>query len=59
MSDAHPSATISPTTQAQECIADGCEVSELLALVDPDGVDERRVLCPTHRVEWLREVAER
>ena len=59
MSDVHPSATITPTHQAGECSADDCEASELLALVEPDDADERRVLCPTHRVEWLREVADR
>lgn len=59
MNDARSSATITPTHQAGACSADDCEASELLARVEPDNVDEHRVLCPTHRVEWLREVAER
>lgn len=59
MTTSEPSATITPQTDARGCDEDGCENADLLAVVDPDTVDERRVLCPTHRVEWLREVSER
>jgi len=52
-------ATITPLAQAGTCAAEGCDQAELLALVEPDAVDEQRVLCPTHRVEWLREISER
>lgn len=54
-----PAATITPRPDGGECDSDGCSTDELLALVEPDLVDERRILCPTHRVEWLREVADR
>lgn len=52
-------ATITPRPTADGCERDDCDACELLALVEPDGVDEHRVLCPMHRVEWLREVADR
>lgn len=59
MSNAKQTATITPLADARECSADDCTTGELLARVEPDAVDERRILCPTHRVEWLREVSER
>ena len=51
-------ATITPTPGAAACAEPGCEETDLLARVDPDA-DEiaARVLCPTHRVEYLREVS--
>jgi len=52
-------ATISPITDATGCGEDGCDVTDLLARVDPDAADaDARVLCPTHRVEYLREVSD-
>jgi hypothetical protein len=52
-------ATITPATDAEQCGADGCDVDELLSRVDPDVEDApARVLCPTHRVAYLREVSE-
>lgn len=59
MSGAHATATITPLADAEDCDADDCGADELLALVKPDHVAERRVLCPTCRVEWLREVSQR
>jgi hypothetical protein len=60
MSRTEAAATITPATRATQCSIDGCDVADLLARVDPDDVDaEARVLCPTHRVEYLREVSER
>jgi hypothetical protein len=51
-------ATINPDPEAGNCDADGCRERELLALVEPDDeTASARVLCPTHRVEYLREVA--
>lgn len=50
-------ATVTPRPQAYQCDEDGCGSDELLAAVEPDDVDETRVLCPTHRVQWLREVS--
>ncbi|WP_338738405.1 hypothetical protein [Haloplanus salilacus] len=49
-----PAATITPLPDADECGFPECEETELLARVDPDGVDESLVLCPTHRVTFLR-----
>lgn len=49
-------ATITPDVEADRCDEAGCGSSDLLARVEPDAVDETRVLCPTHRVAWLREV---
>lgn len=51
-------ATITPEPGADACERYHCAADELLAAVEPDAVDERRILCPTHRVEWLREVSE-
>jgi len=53
-------ATITPDPDADRCSSTGCNDDDLLARVDPD-VDgaAARVLCPTHRVEYLREVADR
>jgi len=52
-------ATIRPDPEAGNCDADGCRKRELLALVEPETGDAgARVLCPTHRVEYLREVAD-
>lgn len=51
-------ATVTPRPDAESCEADGCTETDLLALVEPDGVDEARVVCPTHRVAFLREVTQ-
>jgi len=52
-------ARIRPDPEAGSCDADGCRERELLALVEPETEDAgARVLCPTHRVEYLREVAD-
>jgi len=52
-------ATISPVTGENNCDEDGCDLTELLARIDPDAADaDARVLCPTHRVEYLREVSD-
>lgn len=50
-------ATITPDPDVEACEKDGCEERNLLALIDPTGRREARALCPTHRVEYLREVA--
>jgi hypothetical protein len=52
-------ATISPVVGENSCDEDGCDDTELLARIDPDTADaDARVLCPTHRVEFLREVSD-
>ncbi|MDQ2072833.1 hypothetical protein RBH20_09830 [Haloarcula sp. H-GB4] len=55
----HAAATITPVSEPRQCTEPGCDVAELLARVDPDadGTDTR-VLCPTHRVEYLRQVSD-
>lgn len=59
MTTAEAAATITPATNASRCSEDGCETSELLSRVDPDAADaSARVLCPTHRVSYLREVSD-
>ena len=59
MTTAEAAATITPATNASRCSEDGCETTELLSRVDPDAVDaSARVLCPTHRVAYLREVSD-
>jgi len=59
MSRTEAAATITPATSAGQCAEDGCETTELLARVDPDAESaEARVLCPTHRVAYLREVSD-
>lgn len=58
MSDVPSTATIIPIPQARECSVKNCELNELLARVEPDHIDEHRILCPIHRVEWLRGVAD-
>lgn len=50
-------ATITPRPDARSCDEDGCDTDTLLSLVEPDDVDETRVLCPEHRVTYLREVS--
>jgi len=60
MTRTEAAATITPAAGATECSASDCDVDELLARVEPDAVDAgARVLCPTHRVEYLREVSGR
>ena len=59
MSREKAGATITPLRDARECDTVGCATEELLARVEPDLVDEHRVLCPKHQVLWLREVADR
>jgi len=49
-------ATITPLPDAEECGYPECGETDLLARVEPDDVDEERILCPTHRVTFLREV---
>lgn len=50
-------ATITPDPDtAGRCERDGCECTELLALVEPGTDAPSRILCPTHRVKYLREV---
>jgi hypothetical protein len=49
-------ATITPRPSAVVCETTGCEETELLAHVDPDDQERARILCPRHRVEYLREV---
>jgi len=59
MSRAEAAATITPAADASRCSEDGCETTELLSRVDPDAESaEARVLCPTHRVAYLREVSD-
>ena len=50
--------TITPHPDSEQCDEDDCRTTQLLALVEPDHIDESRVLCPTHRVLWLREAAD-
>lgn len=50
--------TITPRPDGEQCEEDDCDTTQLLGLVEPDHLDESRVLCPTHRVLWLREVAD-
>lgn len=50
-------ATITPRPESDVCGATGCDGASLLAYVDPDGDARARTLCPHHRVEYLREVA--
>lgn len=49
-------ATITPRPEGMGCEMMGCEETDLLALVEPDIREEARLLCPEHRVEYLREV---
>lgn len=58
MSRITPDAEITPRTDATVCEADDCSVSKLLAEVDPTGTADSRILCPTHRVKFLREVTD-
>ncbi len=58
MSRRHHAAEITPRPDADGCEAPGCTTSELLAEIDPEGDTAARVLCPTHRVEFLREVSD-
>lgn len=48
--------TITPAPDSAVCGAAGCKETELLALIEPDGREDVRTLCPRHRVEYLREV---
>ena len=50
-------ATITPCPSASECEADGCSANELLAKIEPEYRDQSPILCPQHRVEFLREVS--
>lgn len=51
-------AEITPRPDAEECDATDCTADELLAEVDPQGRPPARVLCPDHRVGFLREVSD-
>jgi hypothetical protein len=57
MSRSDTKATVTPHPEATTCEAENCTTGELLACVEPDALDEERTLCPTHRVQWLREVS--
>ena len=58
MSTENASATITPTTDASQCSEANCDTADLLARVDPDAESaDARILCPRHRVEYLREVS--
>ena len=50
--------TVTPADGARQCDADGCGGTNLLSAVEADETGEKRVLCPTHRVEWERELTE-
>lgn len=50
-------ATITPAPDADTCEEQACREGDLLARVNPHNA-EARVLCPTHRVLYLREVSE-
>lgn len=52
-------ATITPLPNADKCESDRCNRADKLAAVDPDGDPRERVLCPEHRVDYLREVTDR
>ena len=59
MTTTEAAATITPATDASRCSEGGCETTELLSRVDPDATNApARVLCPTHRVAYLREVSD-
>lgn len=49
-------ATITPCTHSATCECVGCDETEFLARIEPDVREETRILCPQHRVEYLREV---
>jgi len=49
-------ATITPCFDDSECEADGCSADKLLARVEPEHRNQSSILCPQHRVEFLREV---
>ena len=51
----HEGPIITPSTDSSVCGVIGCEQTELLALVEPDGQAAARTLCPHHRVEYIRE----
>lgn len=52
-------ATITPRPDADECENEECDRADKLATVDPDGPHSEQVLCPEHRVDYLREVTGR
>lgn len=49
-------AEITPQPRASSCEVSDCDARELLAAVSPDCRSENRVLCPEHRIQYLREV---
>lgn len=49
-------AIITPQPDKAKCERMGCDATDLLSLVEPAVQAEARVLCPRHRVEYLREV---
>jgi len=51
-------ADITPRADGDICETVGCTTSDLLAEIDPEGDVNARVLCPEHRVEFLREVTD-
>lgn len=58
MSRSPVDARIKPHKSGGTCQAEGCENDELLATVEPDDSTGGRLLCPRHRVKYLREVNE-
>jgi hypothetical protein len=56
MSDRPIEARITPYEAGRACQVEGCENDELLATVEPEDRSSGRILCPRHRVEYLREV---
>lgn len=49
-------ATITPLPADRQCEFDDCDHGEFVARVEPDGLDEQRILCAIHRAEYLQEV---
>lgn len=54
-----PTATIIPAEDAEQCNDPSCKEDEMLSNVQPETNANARILCPKHRVEYLREVCER
>jgi hypothetical protein len=50
-------AEIIPRNDTGGCEAPGCSTEKLLAEIDPEDDSTSRVLCPEHRVKFLREVS--
>lgn len=50
-------ATVTPADEVEVCGEEGCESQELLGRIELETEHNTRVLCPRHRVEFLREVS--